>query len=293
MGSKELYEAGRVVGKRFENLILGVRDKVLNEDKSCVFMCIAPVRTGKSTLGFHAYNIYSEGEIDLNTVGFSQETNALAIDKGRKSKGFVMFDEFNLNRRESMSQYNRDFLDLLMAVAGLNLTLWCSNPSADVLDRVFLEEGLVNFFIFIYAPRKRFVIIPRSKMIQLLKDKGDLKYSTLKKYAKKYGVDSWFRAFSEPVWDEYLLRKGGRMEDKVDRFVEKYGKGERLSLNKTADVIGVAYNTLDKYVKRCEESGDYLVNKSVAGYYQFSKEDIEYFRGLIKGDVNEVEQSEE
>jgi hypothetical protein len=282
VGSKEPYEAGRRVGNRFERLILGVRDKVLTEDKSCVFMCIAPVRAGKSSLGFHAYELYSNNNIDLDTIGFSKEGNALAIDKGRRSKGFVMFDEFNLNRRESMSQYNRDFIDLLMAVAGLNLTLWCNNPSADVLDKVFLEEGLVNFFVFIYAPRRRFVIIPRNRMIKLLRDKGDLKYSTLKKFAKSYGVDSWFRSYKGDKWDEYVDLKSGRMDEKVDKFVEKYGKGELLSLAKASDVLGVHRDTLTKYLREEEEAERYKVAKTTRGYYQFSKDDVAYFEGVLE-----------
>lgn len=270
-------------GPVFKQWIRHQARSVVDEDKNFTCFCSAPVRSGKSNLSLLAYNIYSGGEMNLDHVGFSIETNMKAFKLASETKGFVLFDEFNLAKRRSMASWNVDLLDMLNAVAGLNLGLWANNPSADTIDRDFIEQGLCQYFVFIYAPRYRFYVFTLKGVRDLLVDHGNLNFMTIKEHGSLYAwLDSYWSEFTHPFWGAYKDRKQSRMLEKVSSMYDKYAvKTYRFA--EACRVVGCSDKTLRKHISAMVSDG--LLGddiRSPAGTWQLNDDHISTITDWLK-----------
>lgn len=283
--SKESYVKGERVGALFSIIVPMIKKRIISTDDNCTILCFGATGSGKSTLGYHFGNLYNDGAgVDSLVVGFDSQSWALALDAVKdKSGSFLMHDEANISKRDSMSQFNKDTIDLLFSIRSKNLCLWMNNPSADYLDKVFLDDSVVNYFVFIYAKQRRYYWFTRTNIISMLKHVDNLKYSNVKQYGKHFAFfDGYFYKYKGADWDSYLVKKSERVDNKLDEYIAKYSKGAVLNVPKAAQALNVGRETLRGVAIKALSNGDLSDNvKTLTGFWQFNKDDLEVLRGYL------------
>jgi len=273
------------IGPYLSAIAKKIKQRMLSTDDNCTIMCFGPTGSGKTTLGYQFGNAYNDGEgLNPELVGFDKQSWALALDVMRKKKGvYGINDEANISARDSMTNYNKDVIDLLFSIRGKQMCLFMCNPSAHYLDKMLVEEGLINFFLFITKKQQEYYFFTQKGVMNLLKDHKNLKFETMKQHGPKYAVfKGWFKKYQGEDWVEYLKKKEERMENKIDLFVEKYSKGMTYTAPKAAIVIGVTIPTLLKYVKLALKAGVIKdVRNLVTGHWSYNAEHIKIMKAFI------------
>jgi hypothetical protein len=269
----------------FAAVMKAIQHSVLHDDQCCTILCAGVVGSGKSSLGLHAYDIVSEGELKLdnvvmNTEGLARGTRLLKDAPGT----FLNYDEGNVNRRNSTTRFNKAFIDLLFNIRGLNGILWINNPSVQQLDKSLVEDALINAYVFINENRRSYWWITRDRMLDLYRKYGDLSYDTLMAYGARYAeFEGWFKAFTKPFWGEYTALKRERMVEKVDDFSDEFGGGVTYSLRSGARKLQIHYNTLHKYLRLMMEDKSIRSNvMASSGRFRLTEDDLEVTRLYIE-----------
>lgn len=247
---KEVRDPSRSFGLLFELALLKAKRYVFDRDQNFTILVAGRTGSGKSTVDLHMWSVL-EGELDLDRFGFDVKGSARAYDVARKLGRGALFtlDELKLYARKSMSEYNTDFIDLLFSIRGENLIMAGNAPSARSVDKLFIEEALIDVLIFIHKSQARLLWIPFDRLMDMLKDHGNISYSTLQDKGEFYAeFDTYFSRASPEMWSQYSIAKREGMKATGDKFVEKYAHGERFSLAKTADMLNVHEQTLRKYI---------------------------------------------
>lgn len=260
------YDPKRDFDELFEVFVKEAHKACLHRDKSATILCAGDVGSGKSTLMFWAMLILMD-EPDLKRIGFNTRTFAQAINHAANEKApFLAHDEFNLNSRNSMSEGNKDFVDLLFSVRGENWFLWANNPSVQSIDKQVLLEGLVNLVFFVHKEQERYLLFTRQGLLELVKDHGTASFYNLKTHGTKYAIyDGWFKAYRGDLWIEYTQMKKERMQEKVETYVRKYSQGDLTSFNMAANRLNVSWGTVRTVfnwgckAKMLIEERDYIV----------------------------------
>lgn len=250
------YDAGfeRVMGRTIPHAL---EDK----DDDFLVICTGSTGTGKTRLMLHGYTIYAGEKASIHQVALNRQEFAQSLKNAKDSsvKRFVGYDEANISKRDALSKWNKAVIDLYYAIRGLNILHWWSNPSIEMLDKPFIEER-VKGVIFIFTKDKKrprlYYYLRKDDLLDLLEKYGNLKHRTLKKYAKQHAYyRGWFRDYQGPMLAEYLTKKQGRMEDKVDVFYDEYGRDESLTLATWTAKASVSENTAKKIFNYGLESG--------------------------------------
>jgi hypothetical protein len=192
----------------------------------------------------------------LNRPDYAIAMQAASTKKGLR---FVCWDEADVNKRDALSAFNKDTLSMNWAVRGLSIWQTWNNPSAEWLDRPFVEEK-ISSVIFVIDKWKdkprRYLFFTRKGILKLLSEKGNLKYETIKKYGKEYALYmGWFKEYKGVLWNDYMKKKSERMTNKVDEFYQKYGKGKNITASKAAEAIGARKATVLEAAELALEEG--------------------------------------
>lgn len=229
-GRRALYNKDRDFDEVFENVLLRIKKDMKEKNDDFLLMCVGTTGTGKSSLMLHAYELLDPDESDVKFVGLNPKDFATALYKARKRKGFRFSgnDEANISKRDSLTKFNKDIIDLYFAIRGLEIFHWWNNPSADYIDKIFIEErikGLIYIFTKDKDRPRKYYYFRKVDLLRLYEKYGDLKLKTLDKVGNEYKYyEGWFRPYKGKLWEPYLEKKRDRMEEKVDTFYEKYGK---------------------------------------------------------------------
>lgn len=276
------------VGFAFAKLAAKIKKRIIETDDNCTIMCFGATGSGKSTLGFHFGNNYNKGKgVDIDLVGFDKKSWAESLSLMKEEKGlYGINDEANISKREAMGQYNKDVIDLLFSIRGKNMCLWMCNPSADYLDKVIVEEGLVNFFVFITKKQHEYLIFSQQQILNFLRDHNNLKFETMKRHSEPYSMwKGYFREYKGADWEEYLIKKNERMDDKLDLFVKKYAHKKAYSLAKSVKILGCSYVTGLKYVRLAIEE-NYFDNpeelQTPSGSWKLTEEHIDLLASFME-----------
>lgn len=253
------YDATRDYDIFFEKFILQVKHKLEHDDEDYLVLYVGPPGGGKSMLSLHGYELFDPDGCDVKYIAFDKMGFANAVkDASKKSlPRFVSNDEANISKRDSMTQYNKDMIDLYFAIRGLNMFhSWC-NPSIDNLDKTFIEERLKRL-ILIYDKSKikrTYWFFKQDALIKIFEQFGNLKINTLIKCRGLAYYKGWFRDYNGKLKAPYLAKKQSRMVDKVEEFHQKWGGSSMLSREDMKKKLGVSMNTIIRYEKELFSKG--------------------------------------
>jgi len=248
----------------FPKIIDSVKEKVSIKDDDVLFLAVGDTGSGKSMLMLHAYEYFAGEHADIKYIGFTREDFADSLNECRKlPKGvrFVGNDEANINKREALTKWNRELLDLYYSIRGLNIFHWWSNPSVDMIDKPFIKDRVKGLFLIttkdINKPRIYFYF-KKSKLLQIYEKYGNLDIKTIKKVRGAYAsYRGWFKDYTGFLKQDYLNKKNPRMVDKVRDFVLKYGNkktanGEKVYDKHTvANMLHYSPSTIANFLKSC------------------------------------------
>lgn len=275
---------GTRTGKLFSAIIKASKKRMLATDDNMTIICAGGTGSGKSTLMFHANNILTEQPLPTKQVALDYQTLAEMFTENAQNKGaFLGYDEANISKRDAMSGFNKDLVDVLFTVRAKNWILWLNNPSADYLDKALIHEELINYFIFITHKQKRFVVFTRKQLQRFYDKYGNIKLETIKKHYKEFGVlDSWFTKYSGDDWQAYLEKKESRMDDKLAAFNQKYGGERKLSTHEAAQKLGVGKTTIHKYLKKYANNKALEDAKNPLGHWKLTNKHIDFLRETMQ-----------
>jgi ABC-type dipeptide/oligopeptide/nickel transport system ATPase component len=241
--------------------------KINNDD--ALLIIVGETGSGKSNLGLHIFERYLGNEADVKYIGLNKPSIAEGIKfaKDKPLPRCFFSDEANINKRESLSKFNKDTIDLYLAIRGLNmLHVWC-NPSLDMMDKHFIEERIKGV-LFCVKPRQKnninksagrvYYFFQKKDILLILAKYGHLKLPLLYKVRGKYAYYSgWYKEYNGFIKEEYLKKKESRMDEKVEEFFVRWGnlvndKG-LLKQKQVADFLGVTVATIKKYAKELEK----------------------------------------
>ena len=261
--------------KVVDHITKGLQQK----DDDFLLMIVGTTGTGKSNIQMLIYEMYAQRigvEPNISQIALNSEDFAKAWEKVvTENQRFVGYDEANVNRREWASQYNRDLMKLYWGNRGLKVfNVWC-NPSLEWIDRPFIEERIKGV-IFIHTKGKmyrKYWYFTKKSLLTMLEKHADLKHHTLLKHGAKYALyEGYFTKYTGKLLEDYASKKQDKMKDLVVEFVEKYNKGETMSLAGAAQKLGISQPTLKKYTMKAIEAG--LMDDDVklpSGQYSYTK----------------------
>lgn len=248
--------------------IPNLREYMKKADDDYLLLAIGDTGTGKSSLFLHVLEQFMGERASVDFVGLDKQqiADALsAVNRAEHPRGWIS-DEANFSKRDSMSKFNKDLIDMYLSIRGLNiLHLWC-NPSLDMIDKFFVEEKIKGVFLCTSKAdgRRPYFYFEKKDILAIFNKYGNLKIETIKKVRKKYAkVIGWYRKYEGHLNKKYLEMKKKRMEHKVNLFQEKWGTSIWLDLNQVCAHIGVSKTTIKIYLKdltaqgRLKEGVDY------------------------------------
>jgi thiol-disulfide isomerase/thioredoxin len=211
-----------------------IKPLTAEKDDDFLVMAIGEPGCGKSMLMLHAFEEYAKEQANIDYVGFTEADfaramNTIEIDDVPRGYRFVGNDEANISKRNALSKYNKQLLDLYFAVRGLNIFHWWNNPSIDMIDKPFVKERLKGVFLIttksMTKPRM-YYYFNQNGILRILDKYKNLEFKTIYKVRKKYAVfQGWFKDYKGHLKKPYLEKKNNRMNEKVQDFFKSYGKG--------------------------------------------------------------------
>jgi ABC-type dipeptide/oligopeptide/nickel transport system ATPase component len=254
------YQEGREFDQVLELLMKGSLKACKEKDKSVTGIIVGDVGSGKSTKACHIYEIVdpqpSVDRIAHDTKSFAEAIKVVDESESR----FLMHDEFNISSRDAMKDKNKDMIDLLFSIRGENWFLIGNNPSSATIDKSIIEEGIVNWVIFISVENSKYLFFTRKQFLDLIKEQGSSSFYNLKTHGRYYATyEGWFKEYKGSIWKDYLKVKSQRMKEKKDKYVRKYSQGDLSSMNKASDIIGCDWATVRK-VYRWGKKNNMLVD---------------------------------
>lgn len=286
------YDGTRKYDEVLDKVLASIDDALHTKGDDFLLLCCGTTGTGKSMLMLHALDKFLGKEAEVKYIGLNRHDFAKALDNATEKPlpRFCANDEANISKRDSLTKYNKDMLDLYFSIRGLNIFHWWNNPSLDMLDKAFIEERIKGVIFITTKDIDRPRIYYYFRKIDLLKiwrKYGNLKLDLLKKVRKKYAYyRGWFKDYKGHLLQPYLAKKDYRMLEKVKEFSKKYGKREDLiTRTEIRDMLQVSDITIRKYQDEMLEKGilkDEDVIRTTSGRVKFSKKFLLVFEEFSK-----------
>lgn len=279
------------VDKKLKAVVLHSLQKAYTKENDTVILVVGHTGSGKSTLGHHLHYLYSFGDMDINKVAFDKNTLAQAIKFSTNQEQYkdriVHFDEATVSRRDSSSVFNKKLIHLYEVNREKRLfTIWCT-PSAQYMERKFIEER-INALIFVYErPRGKYILIPRLKLKEMIKDHGEIYELTLKQHGESYAIikNGRFTKFDDEEWNKiYLKKKNDRIDYVTDDFFDEFNDQENcFSMRQVAEQLRISQSTVSKTIKGMIDNN--LLSKEImtpTGRYKINQENLDIIKKYIE-----------
>jgi len=261
---KAPFVEGRDYDEAIEKIILGIRDRIDEKDDDFIIFCTGTTGTGKSHLSLHGAELYDPEGCDIKYFGLNKKDHAVALNEAakKKNKRYCVYDEANVSRRSHSSTYNKDLMELYFQIRGLRIFHWWSNPSADILDKPFIQERIKGL-VFIYTkstnrPRS-YYYFTKTALLEIWAKEKRLSHDILDKHCEKAMFRGWFKAYQGKLLEPYNNKKEDKMLFAIEKFFNAYGKvdsKEKLFGSIAAGkVLHIAPDTLNKYEYYLHKAG--------------------------------------
>ena len=273
-------------------IVEGVKHSFLNKDDDYLMLLVGATGSGKSNLMLWIYHLLSGVDACVDFICLSRQDLTLSLKKAAAFNGkrFVAYDEANIDKRGSLTKWNRALIDIYMSIRGLNIFhVWC-NPSVDMLDKFFIYER-VKCLLLITGKgnaRRFYYLFTREALFEIFRKSGTLRIDVLMKARKKYARSvGYFREYKGDLKKDYLAKKSSRMTLKVDEFFDEFGDGggdwiPSPELRKRLDISRPA---LDNYEAELFKRGVLVdgenFRKALTGRKRYKEDAIELFKDLI------------
>ena len=285
------YDRNRLYDVMLEKIIIGKRKSLPLKDDDFFVLCVGDTGTGKSSLLMHAYELFDPEGCDARFIGLNNQDHARALNEARKKKElrFCAHDEANVTKRSSITRYNKAIIEVYFQIRGLQIFHWWNNPSADVIDKVFIKErlkGLIFIFTKDVDRSRLYYYFTKKDLLDLYDKFGNLDRKTLKDNAKKYAYyQGWFRAYKGKLLSEYLKKKDEKMNSSVSDFFEEWGEEKTYTQEELSKQLGVSRETIRRYKHKLAEDGTLVLGEdykeNVTGRFFFTSSALEKFRDFL------------
>lgn len=257
--------------KWLEESTVCIKHHIYKQQDDWLSLIIGATGTGKSNLALHLFQLYLQEKADIKYCGLNRSSIAEAMKyaKDNPLPRCCWLDEANISKRDSLTKFNKDMIDLFLSVRGLNVFwIWC-NPSLDYMDKHFITERINGFY---YIPQKMvgarpYYYFSRDNTLKIYKKYGNLTEKLLHKVRKKYAVyKGWFKEFPDcDLKRKYLEKKGVRMDEKVEEFFATYANTEKDFVKRTElkRFLGVTDKTLNTYEEILIEKNKIKINENM------------------------------
>jgi hypothetical protein len=288
------YKPNRLYDEMLSSIIRVVKDKLKFNDDDFFILCVGDTGTGKSNLMLHAYEEFDSVDCSVDYISLTRDSFAHATKAVKDKQGlrFLGNDEANLSKRDSLSQYNKDVLDLYFSVRGLNIFHWWNNPSVEMIDKAFIKERIKGMIMVTTKDKDKpriYYYFRKDEMLKIYEKYGNLDLKTIRKVKKKYAFyRGWVKKYTGKMLKPYLEKKGERMNNKVDLFYEKWGNSDKFnfSAKQVYEKVGISQMTFNRYMNnpeinnRFEEGKDYCITST--GKKKYSSEILDKFEDIKK-----------
>lgn len=289
------YDNNRKYDAILDNVIENVSDRLNVKEDDFLLLCVGLAGTGKSMLMLHCMEKYLGDKASVSYIGLNKSSFAQALHDSTTGllPRFCSNDEANVNKRESMSKYNKDLMDLYLSIRGLRtFHYWC-NPSLDMMDKYFIEERIKGV-IFIatkdYDRPRIYYYFRKNDILKIWRKYNRLDISIIKRVCKKYAYyKGWFKDYDGVLLSDYKKKKDERMSEKVIDFYERYGDSDNMIKRSTlAKKMQVTGKTIQNHIKDLLLSGEIRqedISKSPTGIWYISNDIIPIIESSIKNKV--------
>jgi len=269
-------------------LIDKVKDQIINHDDDILYCIIGMTGTGKSMLGLHIHELYMGEEASADYIALEQSTYAKVygevIDKPQPR--IAVYDEGNVNRRSSLSKFNKSIMDLFMKNRDLNIFHLWATPSLQQLDQYFVKERIRGVF---YCPSRTgnirpYYFISRNRMLQILKKYNSLDENLLRKVVKSYALyKGWYKDYQGPIRPAYNELKKSEAYESSKEWTKTWTKKkeENLTSAEVTQELGISSDSLRRYKREgLTEGEDYTMSE--AGRYLYTPQSIDKLRQIMR-----------
>lgn len=253
-------------------------------DDDFLLFCTGPKGTGKSSLCLHFYEAFDPEGCDVRYIGLNKSDHAAALKlaKEKKEKRFCGYDEASINKRGHGTKYNRDLINLMFEIRGLNIFHFWSYPSVDIIDKPFIEE-IIKGLIYINdksqdRPRL-YYFFTKKALLEIWEKEKKLTHNILDKYKKKKAYyRGWFRPYKGKMWESYQELKKQKMFSAVEQFWKgMVEEQKRYTSSQAAEAMGYSFDYFKELFyhtkNKLQEGVDYFVTNG--GLYRFTEHGIE------------------
>jgi len=248
------------------------REHIASKEDDNLILIVGDTGSGKSNLALHIMDHYLNDAMSVDLIGLNRDSIAKAIGKATTMPlpRACLLDEANINKRDSLSKFNKDMMDLFFAIRGKQVFwLWC-NPSLDMMDKFFIKER-INSVIYVMkkgTSSRAYYYFTKKSVLEMLKKYGNLEMSLLKKVRKKYALyRGWFKEYVGDMKKPYIDKKEERMTEKVENFMTNWvtepKDKEKLKPSEILKRADISVGTFKKYQREFIESGDLIEGENM------------------------------
>lgn len=248
--------------------------------------------TGKSNLMLWIYEEFDlEGcSINYVTLNRTDFANSLDLVVKKPDLKFLSYDEANVSKRDAMTTFNKDLIDVYFSIRESNIFhVWC-NPSVEMIDKPFIKERVKGLILIFDKSlhRRVYYFFKSETLIKIFEFYGNLDMTNLIKSKKLAYYRGWFKPYDGKLLKAYLDKKAGRITDKVSSFKERWGSGDldgRISRRELNKLLGSSNSTIRVYEQELVDRGLLKMGVNMfanpAGTVFYSKDTEVLFVNLI------------
>lgn len=235
-------------------IINGVENIIKSGEDDFLILIVGDTGCGKSHLMLHIMEMYLGDMASVDYIGLNRQSFANALKRASTASlpRFLAHDEAAISKRDSLTKYNKHLIDLYMSIRGLKIFhVWC-NPSANMIDKMFIEErlrGLIHITTKDINNPRVYYYYQKKGLLKIWNKYSNLKLDLLKKVKHEYSFSKgYFKRYEGRLLGDYLKMKDVRMAEKVEEFYLNYGKTQdMISFTELSNTLGIPKKTLNEY----------------------------------------------